>query len=505
VFRRDLIVIVRAGGRTSPDALDTKEALDTGDALDTRAGDAVVVLDGTGLDAPIVADVAARRVGVRLDPRALTRARASFDFAQQVAAQRPVYGRSTGVGGNRGVPVADPEAHAVGLLRSHASSLGALRDPERVRGMLVVRLNQLAAGGSGVHPDVLTGLETMLAHDALPPVRELGSLGTGDLPALAVTALALSGELPTSSPLPGRIRFGAGDALPFLSSNAAVIADGMLAHDALARLARATTRVAALTFRAVDGNPEAFGEPVEGSTHFAGIQRVCTEMRRLIGDPRPPARIQDPYGLRVLPQVHGAFWDRLDSLHLSTVAMANSPRENPALLPEAGVFHHGSFFAATLGQVLDATVSAAAQTAQLALGRLTLLSEPAITGLPPFLGNGTAGASGVMVVEYVAASALGQLRALAAVTGTQTVTLSRGFEEGASFASLAARQALSAVDPLRAVLACELVAAVRAVRLRGLQVPAEVAQLPEETVDRDLTADLQLACALLDDLAAVEA
>jgi histidine ammonia-lyase len=439
VFRRDLIVIVRAGGRTSPDALDTKEALDTGDALDTRAGNAVVVLDGTGLDAPIVADVAARRVGVRLDPRALTRARASFDFAQQVAAQRPVYGRSTGVGGNRGVPVADPEAHAVGLLRSHASSLGALRDPERVRGMLVVRLNQLAAGGSGVHPDVLTGLETMLAHDAL------------------------------------------------------------------ARLARATTRVAALTFRAVDGNPEAFGEPVEGSTHFAGIQRVCTEMRRLIGDPRPPARIQDPYGLRVLPQVHGAFWDRLDSLHLSTVAMANSPRENPALLPEAGVFHHGSFFAATLGQVLDATVSAAAQTAQLALGRLTLLSEPAITGLPPFLGNGTAGASGVMVVEYVAASALGQLRALAAVTGTQTVTLSRGFEEGASFASLAARQALSAVDPLRAVLACELVAAVRAVRLRGLQVPAEVAQLPEETVDRDLTADLQLACALLDDLAAVEA
>ena len=79
-----------------------------------------------------------------------------------------------------------------------------------------------------------------------------------------------------------------------------------------------------MSFRAVDGNAEAFGAPVEGSTHFAGIQRVCLEMRELIGDPAPPARIQDPYGLRVLPQVHGAFWDRLDSLHLATVAMANA-------------------------------------------------------------------------------------------------------------------------------------------------------------------------------------
>jgi histidine ammonia-lyase len=206
----------------------------------------------------------------------------------------------------------------------------------------------------------------------------------------------------------------------------------------------------------------------------------------------------------VLPQVHGAFSDRLDSLHLSTVAMANAPRENPALLPDAGVFHHGSFFAATLGQVLDATVSATAQTAQLALGRLTFLSEPAITGLPPFLGDGTAGASGIMVVEYVAASALGHLRALAGVTGTQTVTLSRGLEEGASFASLAARQALSAVDLLRSVLACELVAAVRALRMRGLPVPAAAAQLPQETADRDLTADLELACDLLDELDAAE-
>jgi histidine ammonia-lyase len=458
----------------------------------------VIVLDGTGLDAAALAAVATRREGVALSADALRRATASFEFAERVATEQPVYGRSTGVGGNRQVAVTDPEAHAVRLLRSHATSLGPLRAPERVRGMLAVRLNQLAAGGSGVHPDVLTGLTAMLARDALPPVRELGSVGTGDLPALAVTALALSGEVPTTVPLDVRISFGPGDALPFLSSNAAAIADAMLAHDALARLARAITRVAALSFGAVDGNPEAFGAPVEGSTHFAGIQKVCHEMRGLIGVTRPPARIQDPYGLRVLPQVHGAFWDRLDAVDLATVAMANAPRENPSLLPDAGVFHHGSFFAATLGQVLDATVSAAAQTAQLGLGRLTMLSEPAMTGLPPFLGDGTEGASGLMITEYVAASALGALRVLATVTGTQTVVLSRGLEEDASYASLAARQALDAAEPLRAVLACELVAAVRALRMRGLPVPEELAELPDDPADRDLTGDLQLACSLLD-------
>jgi histidine ammonia-lyase len=458
----------------------------------------VIVLDGTGLDAAALAAVATRHEGVALSADALRRATASFEFAERVATERPVYGRSTGVGGNRQVAVADPEAHAVRLLRSHATSLGPLRAPERVRGMLAVRLNQLAAGGSGVHPDVLTGLATMLARDALPPVRELGSVGTGDLPALAVTALALSGELPTTSPLDVSVRFGPGDAAPFLSSNAATIADAMLAHDALARLARATTRVAALTFRAVDGNPEAFQAPVESAPHFTGTRRVSREMRELIGEAAPPARIQDPYGLRVLPQAHGAFWDRLESVHLATMAMANAPLENPSLLPDAGVFHHGSFFAAGLGQALDAMVAAAAQTAQLGLGRLTSLSEPAITRLPPFLGDGTAGASGVMMAEYVAASALGTLRALATVTGTQTVVLSRGLEEDASFASLAARQALDAVDPLRAVLACELVAAVRALRMRGLPVPEELAELPDDPADRDLTGDLQLACSLLD-------
>ncbi len=139
-----------------------------------------------------------------------------------------------------------------------------------------------------------------------------------------------------------------------------------------------------------------------------------------------------------------------------------------------------------------------------------MLAEPAYTGLHPFLGDGTPAASGVMIVEYSAASALAELRALATPAGTQVVTLSRGVEEDASFATLAAQQALGAVSRYRAVLAGELVAALRCLRMQGRRPVAlepALAWLDErdggcpDMHDRDLTSDLLLAEDLVDHLA----
>jgi histidine ammonia-lyase len=374
--------------------------------------------------------------------------------------------------------------------------------------MVAVRLNQLAAGGSGVNPLLLDGLADMLAADARPPVRELGSIGTADLPALALIALALMGEAPTSAPL--RTRYGCApqDAVSIMNSNAGAIADAALAQHRLATLARAAVVVAGLTFVLVDGNAEAFAPLVETASPFDGVRHVCAWMRSLVGDAgdaASPARIQDPFGLRALPQVHGALLDALGRADEVVTRMANAPSENPLLLPEAGVAHHGAWHAAYLSQAMDAVISAAAQSAQLGLARLSMLSEPAFTGLAPFLGDGTPGASGVMITEYVAADALGGLRALATPTGVQTVSLSRGVEEDASFASLAARHALAAVDAYRTLVACELVAAVRGLRLRGRAAAglAECAVLPDQVADRDLTQDIRTAEQLLPALAAL--
>jgi histidine ammonia-lyase len=467
----------------------------------------MIALGGGHLTASDIALLAAHGAAVEVTAQARLRVAESHDFAEQVSTQRAVYGRTTGVGANRSDAVADPATHALGLLRSHATSAGPLRSAERVRAMLVVRLNQLASGGSGASPALLDGLLAMLDADALPFVREFGSIGTGDLSALATTALALAGEGATSAPLPFFVALGAHDALPFMSSNAATIGDSALAVVALRAYADAAMVVAALTFAAVDGNDEAFSDAMERTTPFPGARAVARRMRRLVGDLGPAARIQDPFSLRTIPQVHGAFLDALDRLDQVVTAMANAPAENPVIVPGVGIAHHGGFHGAYLAQALDAVASALAQSAQLTFARCCLLNDPALTTLPAFLSDGTPGASGAMIVEYVAASVLGALRLLAAPAGLHSVTVSRGVEDDASFASIAAGKLLAAVADYRTLVACELVVGVRAVRMRGVvfapdsplrAAMATCADLDASVADRDLTADLAIAETLLD-------
>jgi histidine ammonia-lyase len=294
-----------------------------------------------------------------------------------------------------------------------------------------------------------------------------------------------------------------------MSSNAAVLADAALAVAAIDRLARSVLVVSAMGFASVAGNPEAFSPAVEVATPFRGARWVCRTMRELVAPTSTPARIQDPFGLRTFPQVHGALMDRLATATEVVVAMANAPSENPIVSATLGVAHHGAFHAAYLVQALDELVLALAQTAQLSLARLTMLAEPAYTGLHPFLGDGTPAASGVMIVEYSAASALAELRALATPAGLQVVTLSRGVEEDASFATLAARQALEAATRYREVLAAELVTSLRCLRMKGVRPIALEPALDHldardggiaDLHDRDLTSDLLAAEELVEQL-----
>jgi histidine ammonia-lyase len=469
------------------------------------------IIDGSHLTIDDIVSVARRAEPVRLAPGARSRVVASHDFANRVARDRPIYGRSTGVGANRDVVLPDPESQAMRLLRSHATSSGERRSAERIRAMLVIRLNEVAADGNGLDPRVLDALVDMITDDALPSVREGGSVGTADLAALASTALVLCGESPSDPPVRRTASFGAGDALTFMSSNAAVLADAALAVAAVDRLARSLMVVAAMGFTAIRGNPEAFSPAVEVATPFPGAEWVCRTMRMLLRDAAEPARIQDPFGLRTLPQVHGALVDRLGFAEQVVVAMPNAPSENPIVSADLGVAHHGGFHAAYLVQSLDALVLAMAQSAQLSLARLTMLAEPEYTGQHPFLGDGTPAASGVMIVEYSAASALAELRALATPAGIQVVNLSRGVEEDASFATLAARQALEAVSRFRAVLAAELVVSLRCLRMQGER-PAVLRDALDHLDehdggtrgmhDRDLTSDLLLAEELVETLPA---
>jgi histidine ammonia-lyase len=474
-----------------------------------------ILLGGTALTCELVSEIARVPVPVEITSEGLDRAKRSAETSRRVAGVRPVYGRTTGVGANRLVDVSGPEAeeHGLRLMRSHAAGAGPLLSEEIVRAMLAVRLNQLAVGGSGVSPGLLQALADVLNQGLVPPVHSYGAIGTGDLTALACTALCLRGERAWSD---GRMRkiylVESGDVLGFLSSNAATLGEAALAAFDLRRLLDASTVVAALSLFAVHGSLEPYAPVVHEAVPHPGQQAVAASVRALLSaEPFTAARIQDPYGYRAFPQVHGPALDSADHAAEVIHREINAAAENPLIDLDAGtVWHNGNFHTAYVGLALDAARAALFQTVALSAARLGTLVEPSFTGLPAFQAHaGSASSSGIMILEYVAHSAIADIRRFATPAALGSAVLSRGVEEHAGFSTQSARATTDAVAAYRIALACELVAAVRALRMQGRTPTAPplravfdkaAAALDPRTEDRPLDADLTTAAALLTDL-----
>jgi histidine ammonia-lyase len=382
--------------------------------------------------------------------------------------------------------------------------------------MLLVRLNQLATGRSGVHPRLLTALADALNADALPTVHRLGAIGTGDLTALAETGLTLAGERPWARNGIPPVPLDTGDALAFMSSNAATLAESVLVTVELRDLLRASHAVAALSYIALGGSPEAYATSVHAARPHPGQVFCASEMRRLLGMirvPKPGRRIQDPYGLRAFPQVQGPALDALRYLEGVLTTEINASTENPMISPaDNDVYHHAHFHTAYVAVALDHARATVHHIAELSVARLGDLVEPEQTDLPAFLASGPPGSSGVMILEYVAHDALAQLRQAALPVTLGTAVVSRGLEDHASFSTQAARQAVRVAAAYRVVLGCELVAAVRALTMRKadlVDLPVRdayeqaVAVLNPSLLDRSLTDDVERAATLLDRLALV--
>lgn len=412
-------------------------------------------IGGSGLTCSRVHAVAHGEVRVTIS--GTDRARAAWAAAQRLTG--PVYGRGTGVGANKDVPV---EQGGPALLRSHACGAGPPVEPERARAMLVVRLNQLLAGGSGVDPGVLPVLAQAINDGFTPPVRTYGAIGTGDLTALATTALCLLGELdwhPHSAAPAPRYALADGDALPFISSGAATLGDAALACHRLRVLLEAAVDGAARSFTAVDASAEPLAAAVQEARPHPGQAAVAARLRALLPQ-GPSPRVQDPYGYRAFAQVHGAAMDALDRAEAAIETDLNSASENP-LIAGSLAWHNGNFHSGPIALALDTLRASLVQVAQLSTARLATLMSPGFTGLLPFLAD-RPGGSGALILEYVAQDALAELRQLATPVTTGTAVISLGAEDHAGFATQAARHALRCVEPLEIVLACEHTAATRA-------------------------------------------
>lgn len=472
----------------------------------------VLVIGRDVVDVGVVARHVAEPFRVMLDAAVEAPLRRVGEASGQHAAAGRAYGRTTGVGANRDIVVEDEGAHGVRLVRSHSAGAGPHLGDDVAAATMLIRLHQLSLPGSGIPFDVVVALLGATDDGRLPPVRAFGGVGTGDITVLSEVALCLLGERPWSDGETATYldRIEPASALAFMSSSAPTLAVASLACEEMAGLVAAAEVVMALGAPVVRANQQQWAESVAATTRSRWVVDAAGRLRSLLaGSSWTHPRTQDPLSWRTWPFVVGPTWRAVEELRVEVDALIDAPSENPRY-DESGVWHHGAFHLAGLGLRLDAARVAVTQMLSASLARLVTLHTPVVTGRPAFLADGPAGASGTMVLEYTAASALDTVRSLAVPSSGGSISISIGAEDHASFASRAAQAARALVRAGRVVVACELVAAVRGVRagstddvvigapLRDvLQVCGD---LPDDRTDRVLIGDIDTAVNLLDAL-----
>lgn len=497
-------------------------------------------LDGRSLTPAAVADVARRGRPVTLAPDGRARnADAYAAIGSIVARGATVYGVTTGVGPLREVAVDrhGGDAGSRRLLRSHAGGGGAEMTLDLVRAAMVVRANQIAAGGAGLSPGLLDALVGALNAGLVPVVRELGSLGTGDLSVLAEIALALLGEGEVIVEASGRRAPAARaleeaglrapelslrDGLGFVSSGAASIGHAALVAVDVCGLHDASLVVGALSFDAGEADTVVLDARVQAARPHPGQVAVAERMRHLLGEgdeirgaARTGASVHDAYPYRCFPQVEGAMRAVVEALDEILAVELNAASENALVVAADEVaLPNGNFHGGVVALALDALRAALAQSATLAAGRVSLLLDAGFTGLPAMLAANPGPDSGAMILEYTAHTAAGEVRWLAAPVSAQAISVGAGVESHGSLATLGARVAHRAIERAQEIVAVELVLAVRAMRMRGRRPGSAplrgvysiaTAELPASLEDRPLHADLEAARRVLHGLPVVPA
>ena len=426
-----------------------------------------------------------------------------------------VYGLTTGVGALRSVPTditsGDGTSHTLRLWRSHATGYGETYDDATARAAMAIRLHQITSGRSGVSAGLASSLGAAIAAGAVPDLHRSGSIGTGDIVPLAELGLTLIRERPWRSGEPDSVPAAPiddGDALPFMSSNALTLATSALVHRRLENFSVAAERVTALSACALQASLQAYDPRVHAGRPDASQQRVAARLMALLSPADWwPARLQDPFALRTVPQVHAPFVDALVTTSQAVMVEVDDSSENPLVVEDGTPLHHGGFVTARLSATLDALRQAAYPVIALSAARLAALVNPSLSGLPAFLASGPADSSGVMILEYVAQDALARARILTSPVSTGHASLSLGLEEHASFSTQAAWGCEQIVGLAPVVLGCELIAAVRALRMDPDRLPRSgplrevfdvaAAELGEDRADRPLTDDLAAAVRLV--------
>src|SRR5215210_4296635 len=463
------------------------------------------------LDAASVVAVARQGARVGMGGEARGRILASRGHVEDmIEDSRPVYGVTTGLGAlaNTRIAAAPRLELQRSLLRSHAAGMGSYVEPEVVRAMMAIRVKTLAAGYSGVRPELVDALMELLNAGLTPAVPEHGSMGaSGDLAPLAHIGLCLMGEgrmLEDGLAVPAQEalqRAGLKFVEPATKEGLALIngTDGMLAMLLLALkdlrvLLKTADVTAALSVEALLGTDRVFREDLHSLRPHPGQLASASNISKVLsGSPivashrDSPHLVQDAYSLRCAPQVYGAARDTLDHASLVAGRELASVTDNPVVLPDGRVESGGNFHGEPLALVLDFLAIAASEVGAITERRIDRMLDPRRSeGLPAFLSPRPGVNSGFMIPHYTAAALAEENRRLANPASTGSLPTSAMQEDHNSMGWSAGRKLRRLLGNVCRTLAVEAACAAQALDLRSPLQPGDATSAVLARIRQDI-------------------
>lgn len=451
-------------------------------------------LNGQDLTLEQVEQVARHALGpmpVTLMGEAVERINASRRMIESVLSSgQTVYGVNTGFGAmsHVSIPPEQVQQLQINLVRSHAAGTGPLLTPDEVRAMMLLRANTLAKGVSGVRVAVVQQLLDMLNREVIPVIPAQGSLGaSGDLAPLAHLALVLIGEgeaFVKGKRLSGKkalaqaglspLVLEAKEGLALLNGTQMMTALGTLTLLEAEKLLMFAELAGAMTIEAVKGSHRPFDDriaqvrPHPGHIESARVARLMLANSEVADSHANCTKVQDPYSLRCIPQVHGASLDALSYVRQVLSREINSATDNPLIFEDGSVISQGNFHGQPVAMALDFMGIAIAELASLSERRIDKLMNPIFSGLPAFLvGSAEEGLnSGLMIVHYTAASLVSENKGLCHPACVDTIPTSNDKEDHVSMGAIAARKAQKILEHSQWVIAAELMCAAQGLEHR---------------------------------------
>jgi histidine ammonia-lyase len=423
-----------------------------------------------------------------LNKTAITNIQQSQQYVQEIVEHnKTVYGINTGFGVLANKPVSEEDTRILQhkILQSHSVGVGAPIPIEAAKLMLITKVHALARGYSGAQLSTLQRIIWHIEQDVIPVVPEKGSVGaSGDLAPLAHLFLPLIGlgevfykgarhkaqDILQQFGL-APIQLGPKEGLALINGTQFILAFAVKAVQRLHYCLEAADIIGAMSLEALTGTKAPFDERLHRLRPFAGNELVAQRLRLLLHQSDimqshvDCGRVQDPYSLRCMPQVHGASRNAWLHLKQLTEIELNAVTDNPIILSADDTISGGNFHGQPLALPLDYACIAAAEAGNISDRRCYLLLEGK-WGLPMLLMKNVGLNSGFMIPQYTTAALVTENKTLCFPASADSIPTSLGQEDHVSMGSISGRKLNQVIDNLEYILAIELLSACQAIEFR---------------------------------------